>query len=683
MTLAIAADTGGTFTDLVAVSSDGHSLVMSKALTDYDDPMVGVMNCVRRAGANLRDAETLKFGTTLVINAFLQRKGAHTALICTEGFRDTLEIRRGNRVVPFDLQYARDSVLVPRHRRYELRERINALGEVQQKLEPSEVETLADKLGELGVEAIAISFLNSYANNQHETLAAEILRAKLPGVYVTIGSDLTREWYEYERSATAAANAYVGPSLDAFLKKMAPTLSAGGFRQSVYLMASNGGVFSIDEARRQPVQLVESGPVGGCIGAAAYARALNLDKVIAFDMGGTTAKCALIEDFEFETRSPYYVGGLERGFPIRGAVVDIVEVGAGGGSIALLDAYQRLTVGPESAGSTPGPACYGRGGRSPTVTDANVVLGRIGERSFLGGEMELDRQAGILAIVEKIGRPLEYIDGDVDRVAQGILDIGVLTMSTAVSQITSERGRDPRDFCLMVFGGGGPVHGGDLARQMGVPRVIVPPNPGVFSAVGMLLAPARIDEAHTFLRPLNSETMILMLREFQQMEARGIQRLPTVLGQDGPTTQRFAELRFKGQRHAHNTFLGTATDVESVRMRFLSSYRRRFGQADENGPIEFVGLSVAMTLPMLTLGPEAITSMRKRTQTTGPARRSVYFGQLGSRVSTEIVHREDLSPGYSHKGPMIVEEYGSSTVVGPHDHIEVGALGELILRIDL
>jgi N-methylhydantoinase A len=448
-------------------------------------------------------------------------------------------------------------------------------------------------------------------------------------------------------------------------------------------MASNGGVFSLDEARRQPVQLVESGPVGGCIGAAAYARALGLDKVIAFDMGGTTAKCALIESGAFETRSPYYVGGPELGFPIRGAVVDIVEVGAGGGSIAGLDRQLRLTVGPASAGSTPGPACYGLGGSEPTITDANVLLGRIGEDSFLSGEMTLDGEASRAAIRGRIALPLGYGDDRLDHVAQGILDIGALTMSSAIAKITTERGLDPRDFSLFVFGGGGPVHGVDLARHIGIPRVIVPPQPGVFSAVGMLLAEARIDETRTFLRPLDETAVAEMAVAFAAMEAAATARLPPVeTTETSATAERYAEIRHKGQRHAMKTTLGAVHAAQAVRDAFTAAYRARFGHVDPAAPLELVSLGVTVSRPMGEFTPASLAPATDK-RAHEPRFRNVFFKQVDGRLETPVLFREELAPGDERTGPLVVEEYGSSTIVGPGDRLTVGVLGELVVEIKL
>ena len=520
MTYILAADTGGTFTDLAAYDREKGRVIYTKSLTTYGDLVDGVMDCVAKAGIALGAAEVVKFGTTLVINTFIERSGAKTALVTTAGFRDLLEIGRGNRPVPFDFRYKRNPPLVARDLRFEVAERLAADGAVLQPLDRDGTTALAAELERLGVEAVAISFLNSYGDPRHEDEAAAILRAALPDLYVTTGTELTREWYEYERTATAVANAYVGPRLKDYVRRLDERLRRGGLARSFYLMASNGGVFSVERAERQPVMLVESGPVGGCIGTGVYAEAMGLPKVIAFDMGGTTAKCAVIENGRFEVKSPYYVGGIERGFPVRGAVLDIVEVGAGGGSIAWLDEQGRLCVGPKSAGSAPGPVCYARGGSEPTITDANLVLGRIGATSFLGGEMQLDAAAARQAIADPIARPLGFSgEAGLDETAQGILALGTLTMAGAIKRITIERGFDPREFALFAFGGGGPLHAAQLARELNIPDVVIPPEPGIFSALGMILADARIDEARTFLRDLSPATVAEIDAAFAEMEA--------------------------------------------------------------------------------------------------------------------------------------------------------------------
>lgn len=674
----IAADTGGTFTDLAAYDLETQTLVCTKSLTTYERLVRGVMNCVAKAGLGLADVETVKHGTTLVINTFLQRNGARTALVTTAGFRDMLELRRGNRPVPFRLDFHRDPELVPRDLRFEVPERIDGQGNVLEPLDVTAVRDVALRLQSLGVEAIAVSFLNSYANPQHETAAATILRAELPGVYVTTGTELTREWYEYERTATAAANAYVGPTLEVYANDFVSELESNGFHRRLYMMASNGGVYSVDRARREPVMLVESGPVGGAIGAAVYARELGLANAIAFDMGGTTAKCALVEGGRFEVKSPYYIGGYETGFPVRGAVLDIVEVGAGGGSIASLDRQRRLHVGPRSAGSTPGPVCYGRGGREPTVTDANLVLSRIDDANFLGGEMRLDTDAARRAIRLEIADPLGLIGAEgVDQAALGILALSAARMSGAVKEITLQRGLDPRDFALMVFGGGGALHGVQLARELHIPLVIVPPHPGNFSAVGMLLAGVRIDSSQTFLRRFSPASVREMESLFTELECRAVQTVQADTGSDRHIAERFAELRYVGQRHSLRTPLGSATNPDELRLLFDTTYKKRYGHADAGADIEFVSIVSSVSAPSAPVDLAKVHPIRADASGRPRAHRNVHFGTGHGRIDAPVYDRRNLPIGFESSGPAIIEEYGTTTIVGPADRFVIGRLGEV------
>ena len=678
MTYILAADTGGTFTDLAAYDSDRGCIVYTKALTTYGDLVEGVMECVHKAGIDLDRAEVVKFGTTLVINTFIQRNGAKTALVTTEGFRDVLEIGRGNRPIPFDFRYKRHPPLVERDLRFGVPERIAADGEVLVPLNRAAVSALAGRLRELGVEAVAIAFLNSYLETQHEDAAAAILRDALPGVYVTAGTELTREWYEYERTATAVANAYVGPRLKDYVRRLDARLRRDGLVRSFYLMASNGGVFSVERAEQQPVMLVESGPVGGCIGTAVYAEALGLAKVIAFDMGGTTAKCAVIENGHFDVKSPYYIGGSERGFPVRGAVLDIVEVGAGGGSIAWLDEQNRLNVGPRSAGSAPGPVCYGRGGTEPTITDANLALGRIGAASFLGGEMRLDEAAADRAIEARIAMPLGFSGAaGRDETAQGILALGTMTMAGAIKQVTIERGLDPRDFALFAFGGGGPLHAVQIARELNIPQVIIPPEPGIFSALGMILADARVDETLTFLRDLVPESLADIEAVFSAMQSRMREQLKSELAAPRISFERQADMRFRGQRHTLRTPLGAVSDVAAVRRAFEENYERKYGHVEDNAPIEFVSLVLTAFARIERPKLEGLRPVVEEAGAARVSRRLVHFGEGVGRVDTPVLQRAYLPIGHHAAGPAVIEEYGSTTIVGPSDSFQIGALGEI------
>ena len=679
MSLIIALDTGGTFTDLAACDRATGQVRTTKSLTDYDDLVEGVARCLDKAGVALDEADFIKFGTTLVINTFLQRSGARVALVTTPGFADVLHLRRGNRPVPFDLRFAYDPALVPRSLCFEVPERIDAEGNVLVPLDHDAVARLAGTLRAAGVQAVAVAFLHSWRNPAHERAAVSVLRDALPDMYVSASSDLSREFHEYERASTAAANAYVGPVLSDYVGRLNARLRQGGFARSLYLMASNGGACSVQRACAQPVALVESGPVGGCLGAAAYAAELRLPRAIAFDMGGTTAKCALVRDGAFEVTSPYYVGGKKHGFPVRGAVVDIVEVGAGGGSIAWLDEAGRMNVGPRSAGSSPGPACYGRGGAEPTITDANLLLGRIDPDRFLGGEMALDVPAAQDAMA-RVAAALGYVGQQgVDRAALGVVELGTIIMASAIKRITIERGHDPRDFALVVFGGGGPLHGAALARELAIPVVIVPPEPGVFSALGMLLADARSDATATFLRPLDAASIAEMAGEFARMEREAADALAEE-GEGGALLfERQAEMRYRGQRATLKCALGAAADEAEIRARFEDAYRFRYGHMETGSPLEFVNLLLTATSRIARPEPARLAVLPTGAPVPAGARK-VRFGD--AELPTTIWRRAELPAGFSATGPAVIEEYGSTTLVGPRDLFAVGRLGEIRIDID-
>ena len=465
---------------------------------------------------------------------------------------------------------------------------------MQTPLAIGELEDLADKMREAGVEALAISFLNSYLTPDHEQAAAAEMRRLLPGVFVTTGTELTREWHEFERTATAAANAYVGPQVSKYIAEFDSELRQGGFTGSLLLMGSHGGVISAERGCREPITLVESGPVGGCIGAASYGHLLGVDNLVAFDMGGTTAKCAMIERGRYAVESIYHIGGPDAGFPIRGNVIDILEVGVGGGSIAWLDDQRRLNVGPRSAGSMPGPACYGRGGAEPAVTDANLVLGRLDPGNFLGGEMRLDAGKAREVLDRRIAGPLGYQGEDaVTRAAKGVLTIANLTMSSIIKKVSIARGYDPRDFALFCYGGGGPLHGIELARALKIPRVIVPPEPGNFSAVGMLLADPRLDTAQTFVVRLNPDNLAKVVSRLRRArDARAARRCAA----SSATARSRSSARPRCATRAsiiRSRFRSRETDdAGKLRARFDQEYRaalwsRQFGRGGRTGRAAF------------------------------------------------------------------------------------------------
>ncbi len=674
----VAADTGGTFTDVAVFDRETGSVRYGKTLTRYQDLVEGVLDGLGDTGVDLGEALLLKHGTTHVINTLLQRNGARTALITTRGFRDLLEIARGNRPVPFQLGYRREPPLVPRTLRFEINERVMADGSIVREPDQEEIEAVASRLESLGVEAAAIAFLNAYANPANEEKVLEALRARMPGIYWCASTSLTREWYEYERASTAAANAYVGARMREYIRRFDQRLQARGFDGSFYMMGSNGGVLSVDRTIEQPVALVESGPIGGCIGAAAYARSLGLPRVIAFDMGGTTAKCALIREGQFDVQPIYYVGGYDRGFPLKTPVLDIVEVGAGGGSIAAVDAQGRMSVGPQSAGSEPGPVAYGRGGVEPTVTDANLVLGRIGDGSFVGGRLQLNRLAASRAISERIAAPLGYSESTaIETAAQGILELAVSTMAGAIKEITIERGLDARDFTLMVFGGGGPLFGSVLARRLRIPTVIVTPHPGNFSTLGMLIAGARIDLARTLLGRLQEDGLASLDTAFDELEASARSTMAAELGVSEVRFEHWIDARYRGQTHTVRVRVARPANVDAFRQAFEATYQERYGHINSQTPVELLGVRVGAEAEVPRPDLESIRNHAPAAGSGTVGRRSVYFPAPHGWLDTPVYQREHLSEGQLIEGPAIIEEFSSTTVMQPGDRATVGRLGEI------
>ena len=679
MSYAIAVDIGGTFTDLVAFDQETEKVIYSKSPTTYENLVGGILECFTKAKIQPAGASLVNHGTTLVINSLIQRQGAKTALVTSKGFCDILEIARGNRPDPFDLHYQRDEPLIPRELRLEVAERMGSKGEIVTPLDTAALEGLAGEIKQLGVESVAIFFLNSYINPAHEEAAASKLRELLPDVYVTFSTDLTREWYEYERCSTVAANAYVGPQVSTYIRRLDNDLESQGFSGALFMMGSNGGLLSAERTCRQPIALVESGPIGGCIGAGAYAEKLGFKNAVAFDMGGTTAKCALVENGRFSVNSVYYANGYVKGFPIKSAVIDIAEVGSGGGSIAWLDSQRRLHVGPRSAGSTPGPVCYGRGGEEPTVTDANLVLGRLNPANFLGGEMKLDVRAAQQAVAQRIAMPLGYAgDSGMIRIADGIVSIATVIMAGAIRKISVEHGLDPRDFILFSYGGGGPLHACALAHELSIPTIVIPPEPGNFSAIGMLLADARLDSSKTFAGPLNGQTVSTMAEIFAALEKDAATALSAEFASRDMFFEYQAEMRYRGQRHNIKVPVSGLTNAEQIRAAFERDYKRRYGHADAKAPAEFQALHLSAFARLKQ--PEIARLPRAAAKPQPAQTRRIYIGNAGGWLDARILNRDALEPGFSGAGPAVIEEYGSTTVVWPGDRFTIGGLHEIQIQ---
>ena len=469
--IVVAIDIGGTFTDLIGFDTEAGRFVEAKSLTTPAQLTRGITDCIRKSGLNAAAIDELIHGSTIAINTLIERKGAKTGLIVTRGTRDVYAIGRGNRPEAYNLLFHKHRPLAERHLIREVNERLFATGEVHEKLQAASVEAACATLKTAGVEAVAVCFLHSYANPEHERQAGAMVRAALPDAYLSLSHEILREYREFERTSTTVVNAYIGPKVGGYVRSLKDDLGKVGFRGDLAIMRSNGGVMTPEVATDRPVAMMESGPVGGIIASARVGHALGFPNVISFDMGGTTAKTSLIRDGEPTMAPGYYVGGYASGHPVMLPMIDVVEVGAGGGSIAWIDEIGALKVGPQSAGADPGPICYRGGGTEPTITDANVVLGRLDPDNFLGGQMKLDAEAAARGIREKIAAPLKM---ELTAAAQAILDISISTMSLAVREVSVKKGFDPRDFVLVAAGGAGPLHIAAVARELHVPKMIIP-----------------------------------------------------------------------------------------------------------------------------------------------------------------------------------------------------------------
>jgi N-methylhydantoinase A len=672
-------DIGGTFTDLVGYQ-DG-AIVTSKCSTVPADPTEGVAQALRVAGCDVAAMDELLHGSTIAINTVLEKSGAKTALITTEGFRDVYAIGRGNRPDAFNLFFHRPRPLVSRELTFELAERMNAAGEVLRPLDPAAVEALGRQLATLSVDAIAICLLHSYANPAHEIAAGEVLRRLLPDRFVTLSHEILREFREYERTSTTVLNAFVGPRVSRYLGRFEGFALKARFAGKIAIMRSNGGTMSIAQARREPVAMMESGPVAGMIGAGRLADLLGIERAIGFDMGGTTAKTTLITSGIAPIEEGYVIGDEFTGQPMQLPVVDIVEVGAGGGSLAWCDGGGGLHVGPVSAGADPGPACYGRGGQAPAVTDADLVLGRLNGERFLGGRMMLDR-ALAQAAVGRIGRTLGL---DPVATALGITTIADGAMSLAVRAVSVNRGIDPRDTTLIAFGGAGPLHAVAVAREISIPRVVIPKLPGNFSALGMLMAQWRHDFVRTLVGPLGELAPADAARAFAELRAAG----DKALARDQLARGRFdfaADLRYRGQEHTIAIPVARADDLtrdtEATRLRFNEQHDRRYGHAAPDQSIEVVNLRLTVTVPRIDdVMTRWLSEPWLPTNAMPEQRRRVVLDDPAHPVEARILWRPGLAAGTEIVGPAVIEEPNSTTLIGSGDRASVNESGHLIIAL--
>jgi N-methylhydantoinase A len=680
--LRIGVDIGGTFTDVVVFDEAKSSLALAKALSTPAELAKGVQESLGKAAIPLHLASLLIHGTTVVVNAIIERRGAKTALVTTQGFRDVYEIGRINRPESFNLRFRKHRPLVPREDIFEIPERMLADGSERTPLDEKVAREVAQIIKEEGFEAAAVLFLHSYRAPEHEIRMCEILRDADPNLFVSASHELSREYREYERTSTVAANAYVGPNVNSYLGDLERRLRGDGFAGSLMVMQSNGGLSDVETARRQCIQLMESGPAGGVVGTMALCEALDLDAAIAFDMGGTTAKACVIRRGEPSLSPDYFIGGYNEGLAVRIPVLDIVEVGTGGGSIAWFDEGGGLHVGPRSAGAEPGPVSYGRGGTEPTITDANVVLGRLSPERFLGGQMRLNREAAETALRRRIAQPLGV---ELDRAASGMLEIATASMANAVRRVTLERGLDPRDFALVAYGGGGPLHAAAVAKELSIGKVIIPHAPGHFSALGMLMADLRRDYVQTLFARLDDLKMDELEAQFQKLEAEGRQALEkSGIAPDRVVFERAADMRYVGQEHAVAVRMLPIVAEEKARREikrlFDEAHELRYSHSAPEESADVVSLRVSAIgrlgkpqVPLIPQGGPTPPSVARR------GTRSVIFEGHGS-VKAAVFDRIKLLQGNVIAGPAIIEEAASTTVVEPGDTVTVDAFGYLVLR---
>ena len=685
----IGVDIGGTFTDLVWVDETTGAVRVGKLLTTPKDPSQaveeGVVTLLHEAGAGAGAVRALIHGTTLATNALIERKGARVGLLATAGFRDAVEIGREGRYDMYDLFIDPPVPLVPRQLRVEVTERVLADGSVLRPLDPVQARAAIAELGTLGVEAIAICLLHAYRNPIHERALAALCSEILPGVPVSCSSDVVPEIREYERTSTTTANVYVMPLMARYLDDLERKLQELGVPGRLYVMMSAGGIATPETAKRVPIRLVESGPAAGALAAARSARQVGLDRLLSFDMGGTTAKACVIDRGEPLLAREFEVARADRfkkgsGLPIRVPVVELIEIGAGGGSVARVDRMGLLKVGPDSAGADPGPACYGAGGQEPTVTDADLLLGYLDADFFLGGRMRLDVEAARRAIETRVAQPMGL---GVIEAAWGIHRVVNENMAAAARVHGIERGKDLRGYPLFAFGGAGPVHAWQVGRILRVPRVLVPYGAGALSAYGLLAAPLAFDFVRTAPQRLTAADWELINRLFQEMEAEGRRILRGAGVPDGEVTvRRSAEMRYFGQGHEVDVEvppgLLTEASLAPITSSFETAYRLLYSRTPMGVPLEALNWRAVISGPPPDLTITSGLETGAATAPTAKKHRAAYFPEAGGYVETPVYDRYRLDPGALLAGPAIVEERESTTVIGPGALISVDAHRNLV-----
>ncbi len=684
-------DIGGTFTDFVLLNDRTGELGIYKCLTTPKDPSDAVEHGIREMEKNtpgfVDKMDEVIHGTTLVINSIIERKGAKTGLITTKGFRDVLEIGRGIRYAPYDVFAEFPKPLIPRHLRLEVDERIRSDGTVLTPLNPEEARKVVRSLLDKGVESIAVCLINSFENPTHELMLKEIIEKESPGISVSISYRVLPQIKEYERTSTTVTNAYVKPLTGRYLSRLAGRLESIGFKGKLFIMLSSGGVTSVETAAEFPVRIIESGPTAAVIAGQYYGKLFNISEMFCFDMGGTTAKSCLIQKGSAGVVPTFEVGRVQRfmkgsGLTIQVPVVDLMEIGAGGGSIAKISRLGTLQVGPESSGADPGPICYGIGGTEPCVTDADLLLGYLDENYFLGGEMKLDKEAARLGVETKVAKPLgvSFI-----KAVWGIHDLINETMAGAAKTHIAEKGGNPKVVTIVAFGGAGPVHAYGLCKKLGAPRLLVPPNAGVGSALGFFTAPRAFDLLRSHKASLSAADFSEIEKIFLELEADASKILKKEAKEKDIKFERSLDMRFVGQGSETNVPLTgrdfTKMKREEIRRRFDQVYEKLYGRTYPDSEVEFINFKVRASLPERLIHFPKIDQKGKSLDQAVKGKRKAYSPIAKDFIPYTVYDRYKLSPDATFKGPAIIEEKESTLIVGEDTTVSVDEFGFLWVDI--
>ena len=687
-------DIGGTFTDATLINEVSGEIFVGKVPSTPTDPSVGFLEAtermLRKASVLPEEVEYLVHGTTVATNAIIEKKVAPTGFITTDGFRDLLEIQRQIRPTLYDLHFEKPAPLVPRYHCFGIPERVDSQGTVLLPLDESAVRRVAEQLRDDGVESVAVCLLHSYINPNHEKRVGEILGEVFPGSIVSLSSEVAPEFREYSRASTTVINACIRPIVARYLQRISDRLRKKDICAELLVMQSSGGGFTFAMASENPGFMVESGPAAGGIGATYLGMTLNQPDVISFDMGGTTAKTGLIQDGIPRITKEYEVGtsaqsgiGASRGagYPIRTPVIDLVEIGAGGGSIAWVDSGGILRVGPQSAGADPGPVCYNRGGIHPTITDANLILGRLNPGYFLGGEIKLDVEVAKKAIFEHCAQPLGM---EVVETAHGIVEIANAAMTNALRLVSVQRGYDPRDFVLVAFGGAGPVHANRLASAVQIPKTIIPMSPGTTSAMGLLVTDLKHEYSRNFIQRADMVDAKMMADTYRDLEAHGRASLEREgMGPADITFRHQVDMRYVGQSYELAISLPDgrpgAPGIASAVSLFHVEHDRAYGYSASNEPVEFVNLRLSAIGTIKKPHLRELEIMDYTRASAQKATRQVYFAEDGGYVECPVYDRYRLGSGWILNGPTIVEELDATTVIHPGYQALVDKFGNLIL----